>query len=371
MRILFILHALNLGGAQRVAVTLANHWVEHGHTVRILTLDDGESFFPLDPRVERDALGVMGDSPTPAHAVLNNIRRLTALRRAVKSAATDAAISFLGDTNIKALLATIGLKIPVIISERNNPRKYHMGKAWRTLRRLAYPRAAALVVQTEEIKEFFTPWLKTPTPVLVNPVSEPPDSTDSPDSPAPPPGQNNPVIVAMGRLHPQKGFDVLLRAFARVAEANPAWSLVVYGEGGERANLEKLRDELGLQGRAAFPGAFSPAHQALRHADMFAFSSRYEGFPNSLLEAMACGVACVSTDCPTGPGEIIEDGVNGLLAPVDDPEAMGQRLEQLMRDPEERSRLGEQAKGVLQRYGVASVAREWENLVRRYGVNTK
>src|SRR6476659_8972473 len=173
------------------------------------------------------------------------------------------------------------------------------------MRLLAYPLASSVVALTPSALATLGPARGRRGRVVPNPVLAPPPSTVAPDDP--------PVLVALGRLVPQKGFDMLLEAFAPVAARHPGWRLEVWGEGPDRAQLESRRDALGLGGRVRFPGVTPHADELLRRASIFVLSSRREGFPMVLGEAMANGVASISFDCPSGPRELITDGVDGLL----------------------------------------------------------
>jgi glycosyltransferase involved in cell wall biosynthesis len=170
------------------------------------------------------------------------------------------------------------------------------------------------------------------------------------------------TIVAMGRMRHQKGFDLLLKAFASCS--NPEWRLVIFGEGQERKGFELLIRELGLEGKVFMPGVVKDSMSLLKQADLFVMSSRFEGFPNALLEAMACGLPVISFDCPSGPGEIIRNGVDGLLVAPEDVNAMADAMKRLMADGEERKRLGTRAIEVLDRFGIEKVMKKWEELLQ-------
>jgi glycosyltransferase involved in cell wall biosynthesis len=170
-------------------------------------------------------------------------------------------------------------------------------------------------------------------------------------------------VVALGRLCKEKGFDLLLGAFARVAAKHPDWSLVVWGEGPLRLSLERIRDEVGLEGRAFFPGLTRQPFENMQQSDLFILSSRREGFPNALCEAMACGLPVISFDCASGPREIITDGVDGLLVPAEDEEALAVAIDRLLSNEEERKRLAANAQRVVERFSLPLVIGMWEALI--------
>jgi glycosyltransferase involved in cell wall biosynthesis len=164
-------------------------------------------------------------------------------------------------------------------------------------------------------------------------------------------------------LEPEKGFDLLLRAFTQCAEAHQDWTLDIFGEGSERARLLALANELRVADRVRLPGAVKDPEKMLRQADFFVLSSRYEGFPMALLEAMACGLPVVSFDCHSGPREMIQNGVNGLLVPPNDVNALAKAMAHLMGNADERKRLGERATAVSEKFSLAKVTQMWRSLL--------
>jgi glycosyltransferase involved in cell wall biosynthesis len=169
----------------------------------------------------------------------------------------------------------------------------------------------------------------------------------------------------MGRLNPQKGFDLLLQAFARCAEKHADWSLMILGEGDERPRLEAMASDLGIKDRVTMPGLVKDPLRILRGTDLFVLSSRYEGFPMALVEAMACKLPVISTDCPSGPRDIVRDGVNAILVPPNDVNALAGAMDRLMANQAERQRLGANAVQVIERFSVEKVMNIWDNLLSR------
>jgi GalNAc-alpha-(1->4)-GalNAc-alpha-(1->3)-diNAcBac-PP-undecaprenol alpha-1,4-N-acetyl-D-galactosaminyltransferase len=358
-RVTFVISQLGPGGAERVMTTLASHWADRGWDVRLITFDvPGERpFFDLSPAVILVPLGLRRYSHRPWEAVLNNLWRVRTLRKAILTGRPDVVVSFIDQANILTLLAIVGTRIPVIVEEHGDPHEVYLGRHWRVLRRITYRRATCVVALTQTSLDFFPPEIRRRGRVIPNPVVAPASRTTAGRT------TQGGRIVAMGRLSPEKGFDLLLSAFAAVAPAFPDWSLEIWGEGPLRAELEQQAVRLGLDGRVSLPGLTTRPYDVFSTASLFVLSSRHEGFSNVLCEAMAAGVAVISFDCPSGPRQIIEPDVDGILVPPEDVPALAAAMYRLMRDDRQRRKLSDRATAIRHRFSLERVVREWEALM--------
>jgi GalNAc-alpha-(1->4)-GalNAc-alpha-(1->3)-diNAcBac-PP-undecaprenol alpha-1,4-N-acetyl-D-galactosaminyltransferase len=360
VRITFVISALTSGGSERVITTMANYWAAKGEKVTVITFaTESTDFYTLHPEVKRVALGLTAASAHLWEALKNNLGRLKSLRQEIRASRPDVVISFIHWTNMLTLLALTGQGVPAIVSERSDVRKHRIGPFWSALRRLLYPKAHALIVQSEAMRVWAETIIRNDRVYLIpNPVAPPAASLR--DATSSPPG---PQVVAMGRLGFEKGYDLLLDAFEKCVAEHPGWSLVILGEGEERGRLTELATRLGIEDRVRMPGVVREPATVLRSADIFVLPSRYEGFPNALLEAMACGLPVVSFDCPSGPAEIVRDDVDGVLVNPEDVDALALAMRRLMSDESERKRLASRAPEVLQRFGVEKVMDTWERVI--------
>ena len=360
MRLTLVIHSLGCGGSERVLTSLANTWQRAGHDVTVMGLTDGDQppFYPLDPRVSLEWLAVARTSRNFLEAVTDNIGRVRALKAAFKRARPDLVVSFLTSTNVLVLLATRDRTVPVVVSERSNPRRDPVPRAWQWLRMRLYPRAAAIVVQTRRTAEWFPPRLQSRITVIPN---------AAPFTGVPRPRgagcADRGIVLGVGRLEHQKGFDLLVRAFAEATRGHRGWELVIAGDGSQRAALAALAASCGVADRVRLPGTQADIGRVYAAADVFALPSRFEGFPNALLEAMAAGVPSVAADCPTGPREIIRDEHDGLLVSAEDVVALTGALSRLINDPQLRGRLGAAGAEVTDRYGPDKIQARWDALV--------
>ncbi len=339
---------------------LAGALAARDHEVWLVTLAQSTGdFFAIDTRVRRLALNVTGESPNLVHALWANVRRVCALRRVVSTLRPHAVLSFVTSMNVLTILACIHLPVRVIVSERVDPAAHHESRIWGALRSIAYRHADAVVVQTQKAAEWFRARSRKGAAVVVIPNPVVPRSSNESHNHQP----GGPFLLAAGRFTHQKGFDLLIRAFAAVTARGPGLRLVIAGEGPNGQYLRDLAAELGLAARVSFPGRVRNLTALMKAAVAFILPSRYEGFPNVLLEALAAGVPCVATDCPGGTREILCDGAYGLLVPPQDPGALAAAINRIATDSELQERFARAGAAAVERYGLDRVVVEWERLL--------
>lgn len=353
MNITILISSLSGGGAERVCCNLANYLSDFGHMVEILTMGEAPAAEPLRDNVTYSLLLRDEERSNPLG---NNVKRILRLRRYMKKEAVDAYVVMLPVTTELMLRFSRLTKAPIIVSERADPKVYAK-KTQKKLARLA-SRASGWVFQTEEVASWYAPHLKgTPARVIanaINPVFIRPAYE----------GEREKAILGAGRLTEQKNFPLLIRAFARIAPKFPEHKLVIYGKGGLLDSLKALATELGVGERVEFPGYVPDMPERLEKASMFVLSSDYEGMPNALMEAMASGLPCVSTDCGGGGARfLIENETNGLLVPQKDEEAMAAAMERILSDEAFAASLGNEARKLQQTLAPEKIYGEWEKFI--------
>ena len=346
-RLLIMTHNMQGGGCERVISVLANRFLLSGAEVLLCTEHAGPCAYELAPGVERIELSgnqrMRGKDILPVYL---------ALRRLVCSRRPDVILALPEKVNVWTVLFLLGTGIPVVVSERNDPARHPESRLKRILRRLVYPFCDGFIFQTEAQRAYFGKSIRARGTVLDNPfeAKDPPSRREHP----------RPRILAAGRLHAQKGFDLLIDAFRAVADRIPDWDLVIFGEGEERTRLEERVGQAGLAKRVSLPGRTEDLAGEIAASDVFVLSSRYEGMPNALIEAMCGGLACIAADCPCGgPAAMIADGMNGLLVPAEDPAALSAALRRLCGDAALRKRLGLAATELRSRFDAKTVTEKW------------
>lgn len=345
MKIALVFGAFTFGGTERVACELANSFANAGHEVIIVTMKQKEACYRLDDRI-------VCYNGIPAAGRLGKLRQTRALGALLERCAPDVVVSFMTQINVACITALRGKRIPLIVSERNSPKDMPRSKPVRALRTLLYPRADGFVFQTEDAKNYFSRKIAERGCVIGNPLfleAEPIPYALRRDE-----------IVSVGRLMPQKDQLTLLQAFAMVHEKYPEYSLRLYGDGPEREKLEAFVRSSRLEQSVTFCGNSSTVQQQIAGAKLFLLSSRYEGMPNALMEALGLGLVCISTDCPCGgPKTLIDDGENGFLCRVGDAGEMAERMERILRDEERQQSVSDRAIASMERYRQDVIAGQW------------
>ncbi len=335
--IALVIADLGSGGAQRVLLRAAEGLAARGRRVCVVTLSDPSTdFFAVPPGVRRISVGGIGRSANPLVGLFRNFGRVQRLRRALRASGASAALSFVTQTNVLLLVAGAGLGMRLVVSERNDPARQTLSPVWRLLRDALYPFADAVTANSEGAVASLGRLVRAIRPVLL--PNPPPPLHPSVDAARP-----AHTLLNVGRLHPQKGQDTLIEAFALLAPAHPGLRLVVAGTGESRASLEALAEARGILSRVTFAGAVADIDALYREAGVFVLPSRHEGTPNALVEAMGHGLPCVASDASPGIRAALSDGVEGLLVPPDDPAALAEALGRLLASAELRVRLGSAA----------------------------
>lgn len=365
MSLLVFIHALSSGGAERVAANLANYWAAKGWQVTVVTQALATTdFYELHPAVKRVSLDLARNSANPVFGMLNNLRRVWGLRKALRQMRPDIALALMNTANILLSLASIGVKgVCTVGSEHIHPPEMPLTPAWSKLQKYLYggldgfaaltPETAVWLGQHTFARNIAVIPNAAPWPLSVQaPIVEPREYI----------AEHGHALLAVGRLSEQKGFDLLIKTFERLASEFPNWQLIILGEGAERVKLEGLVNASGLIGRVLLPGAVGNIGHWYEAADVYVMSSRFEGFGNTLVEAMAHGLPVVSFDCDTGPRHIISHGVDGMLVPAGDATAMEDTLRNLMDNKSLRVRLGSKAEEARERFSIENIAHQWEAL---------
>ncbi|HWQ05654.1 MAG TPA: glycosyltransferase [Feifaniaceae bacterium] len=347
-KLLIVTHKMSGGGCERVIAQLLSCYAQEGVECLLATECGVPSFYDLPEQVRHIYLSfdkTLRPSSIP--------RAYQKLRKLVLQEKPDVVLAMPEKVNVWTVLFLLGTGVPVVVSERNDPHRHPESKIKRLLRWLFYPFAKGFIFQTEDAAAFFPKKIRSRGVVLDNPL-------DIARIPARFEGARRPVVAAAGRFHQQKNFAMLIRAFARFYKTHHSYSLVIYGEGGEKQALMRLASSLGVAGSVEFAGQSKTLLSEINDCAMFVLSSDYEGMPNVLIEAMACGLCCVATDCPIGGvRSLVKDGENGLLIGVGDEDALSFAMSAIADDPMLAERLGNNAAQIQSRLDEAVVAGQW------------
>ena len=355
MRISFITANLGSGGAERVISLLANQFSIRNHEVEIVFFRERQIFYELDSRINVIVIG----EECHSNAIW---RKMFWLRTYIRKTKPDVVVPFRVSVYCTTILSLLGISIPIIASERIDP---HIPDSyWTYLRKLLLPFVKHLVVQTEYIKSYYPKFIQKKTTVIPNPVRDEVFCEIENEKLTIDNDEKLNRIISVGRLYPQKNQEMMIRAFAQIADEFPDWQLVIYGEGPLRAELEFLVSSFKLKGRVLLPGRTAHVIEELRKSKMFCMSSDYEGFSNSMIEAICVGLPVVTTNV-SGTKDIIENGVNGFIVPLKKEDEMANAFRDLLADEYLREKMGMINCQKAMMFRMDRVYSQWDSLMKK------
>lgn len=363
MRAAIVIEGLGSGGAERSACFLAEGLAGRGVDVAFVTVNTGETPFYNPPEgCDRIDLGLARERmPLLKRHLFFHTTLYRELKQNLLACRPDIVVSLGTKLNVLVLQALEGTGIPAVISERGDPEKGRVEWTYRALRKALYPRAWAIVCLTSYASGFYRKsFAAVKSVVIPNPLFPHFSLDPALDSSCPVPGKR-PFILSVGRLSKQKNFPLLLDAFARLAPRHPGWDLVIFGEGKQGAALRALAKRMGVEDRVSWPGVTLDLSPVYGNAGLYVQPSLYEGFCNTLLEALAHGKAVVATRW-NGVEDLVSDGSNGLLALME-PGELARTMERLLSDDELRKKLGEKARESRERFAPERVLDCWMELL--------
>lgn len=353
MKIGVLIGGLKNGGAERVVCNLSNYLSEN-HDVTIITMSNVESSYFLENKVVHKKLD---RGKISSNFIIKNIKRLIELYKIIKKNEYDIYITFLPITSFLLLLFRRKIKVPIIVSVRNDPKIEYKSKISNILMRLLYPLADAFIFQTEDAKGYFEGIISSSSKIIPNPINE--EFIIEPYM-----GERKKEIVSVGRLTEQKNHSLLIESFAKISEKYSDYNLIIYGEGKLRGELESKIKDLNLQNKVRLPGNVVDLKECIYKSSLFILSSNYEGMPNALMEAMAMGIPVISTDCACGgPKFLIENMKNGILIPINCSDSLVEAINMVLENKQLSRDLSNNAAQINQTLNPQKVYKQWEEYI--------
>lgn len=350
--------SLYRSGAEHVTVYLAEGLKHLGYNTVIITCYKRQQEYSVPEGIKRYILDYTGSKKNIAQMIIY-------LRKILKNDKIDVLCVLTTPLSVYAIPASVGLGVKVIISERNDPTHFAGRLITKYLSTWCMKKADGFVFQTQDAKAYYNTQLKGRGRVIYNPLF-------SDNLPCPYEGKPEKTIVAVGRLNPQKNHIMLIRAFAECPEINQEYKLVIYGEGELRLKLEKIISDLGIAESVLLPGNVPDVCEKIRKTSLYVLPSNFEGMPNALIEAMALGLPCISTDCPIGgPSELIENGVNGVLIPTDDKLRLIEKMKEILFTPMLSDRLRKNAVLIRKTLDKDQILAQWAKYIEEIAYESK
>ena len=347
MKITFVTNGLTSGGSERVLSLVANELCKRGHEVEILSYMDTVVFYELEPRIHV----LFADREAHSHSMM---KKIIWIRKYVKGTKPDVVIAFLQRVYCLTIMSLLGTGIPVISSERNDPRYYN--KFYKLLMRIFLPFTSHHIVQTQSIKEYFPKNVQRKTTIIPNPVNEEIYNIKGEEI------EKKNLIVNVGRMTNQKNQMMLIDAFNQICQEFPDYKLLIFGEGPMREKLEEHVSSLFLKDRVYLPGRCENIFERMGEAKLFCLSSDFEGMSNAMIEAICLGLPIVTTNV-SGVKELIQDGQNGYVVDKGDVEGFAKAMRLLLSNEKQMSIFAESNKNRANDFRIKSIIDKWESVI--------
>lgn len=342
LKYLFITRTLRGGGAERFVATFAGFMAEQGYDVHILTYEISDQDYPVSEKVKIHVMPYVEDS------IRGKFLRILRMKQALSAIDPDVLIPFIETVVTCTYIVNLLLRKKFVYTVRNSPWHAAGGRSSEMMRKRIAGTVDAIMLQNEEQRDFFPGSYHNRIYIVPNPVARKfaasrkevyaPDLTR---------------ISAIGRLHTQKNFPLLISAAEALRRQNQNFCLQIFGEGDEKDSLEGIIAQKQLSDVCSLMGRTSDVEGVLKNTDLFVLSSDYEGMPNALIEALAMGVPCISSDCRTGPRSLIKEGKTGLLFRTGDLASLTEKMSWALQHPAEMNQMGKAAReDVLNTYRI-------------------
>lgn len=356
MKVLFIVDSLNYGGAGRVVSLIASELCKGKNTIEILLLGQicHESNLREYP-VNENVIVTYYEKETN-RKVSHWYNYVNYIRSYFRNEKIDVCFAFLNVYAEYALIAKLFTKTKVIACERNDPHNSPLEKVYRIARNPLYATANKIVCQTKDMVSFFPMYIQKKCTIISNPINKNISAVYG--------GKRQDKIVMVGKLTAQKNYTMAVDAFSKIMDKLDTYVVEIYGEGQLRNHIQEQIENMGLENRIFLKGHSDNVFNEIEDAKLFVMSSDYEGMPNALMEAMAMGLPCIATDCPIGGSrEIIRDGENGILVPVNDSDYLANEILKVLGDNDLQCRLSLEASKIRNTLDISVIAKKWEELL--------